>query len=131
VRWLGAFSRRVGARLDGLWWRRRPEADRLGPRIGYERVEEVPDRLEPSTLYVAGEGPWPWAGAMLCPCGCRDVIELNLLEQASPSWNIRQNRDGTITLTPSIWRTKGCGSHFLVRNSRIVWCQLKNGLPTG
>ncbi|MGE3343138.1 MAG: DUF6527 family protein [Vicinamibacterales bacterium] len=34
-----------------------------------------------------------WAAALLCPCGCGDVIELNLVEQASPCWRVRQHRD--------------------------------------
>lgn len=91
------------------------------PRIRYERVEEFPDQLKPSTVYVAGEERYPWAAAMLCPCGCGDVIELNLLEDASPCWMVRQNTDNTITLIPSVWRTRGCRSHFLIRNSRVDW----------
>ncbi|MFX8036043.1 DUF6527 family protein [Acinetobacter baumannii] len=26
------------------------------------------------------------------------------------------------TLSPSIWRSKGCRSHFFVREGLIVWC---------
>jgi hypothetical protein len=26
--------------------------------------------VKPATLYVAGEEAYPWAAAMLCPCGC-------------------------------------------------------------
>ena len=92
-------------------------------RLRYERVEEFPDPLEPSTLYVAGEEPHIWAAAMLCPCGCNDVIQLNLLKQASPSWNVQHHSDGSVSLMPSVWRTKGCRSHFFVRNSRIDWCR--------
>jgi len=42
-----------------------------------------------------------------------------------------ENRDGTITLKPSVWRTKGCRSHFLVRNSRIDWCRSEFGSARG
>jgi hypothetical protein len=43
------------------------------------------------------------------------------LKQERPSWNIRRHPDGTVTVTPSVWRTKGCGSHFIIRKSRIHW----------
>src|SRR5438477_8035918 len=36
-------------------------------RIRYERVEDFPERLQPATLYVAGEEPHMWRAAMLCP----------------------------------------------------------------
>ena len=99
--------------------------------IRYEGVEEFPDRLRPVTLYVAGEEPYVWAAAMLCPCGCGDVIELNLVKHATPRWSVRRNRDGTVTLIPSVWRTKGCRSHFLIRNSRIEWCRWESNTSPG
>lgn len=100
-------------------------------RIRFERVEDFPDRLRPATLYVAGEEPYLWAAAMLCPCGCGDVIELSLLQQASPHWRVERNRDGTLNLVPSVWRTKGCRSHFLIRNSRIDWCLFERNIDPG
>jgi hypothetical protein len=123
VRWFDAVAQTFRTKLDHLrdWTSANRRKD--GPRVRYERVEEFPDRLKTATFYVAGEGPYPWAAAILCPCGCGDVIELNLMEQASPCWSVRQNTDGTITLMPSIWRSKGCRSHFLIRNSRIDWCR--------
>jgi hypothetical protein len=122
------IARSFRRKLVELWRWRRNSSDRR-PRIRYKRVEDFPDPLKHATIYVAGEEPYPWAAAMVCPCGCGDVIELNLLEQASPCWSIRENIDGTITLTPSIWRTKGCRSHFLIRNSRIDWCRSGVGSP--
>jgi hypothetical protein len=100
---------------------------RRGPRLRYERLEEFP--LNPATLYVAGEQPYMWAAALLCPCGCGEVIELNLMELASPRWSVREHRDGSVTLVPSVWRTKGCRSDFLVRHSRIDWCRSNSQSP--
>lgn len=95
-----------------------------GPRIRCERVEDIPEEPQSATLYVAGEEPHLWAAALLCPCGCGDVIHLNLLEQESPCWTIRRHPDGTVSVVPSVWRTKGCRSHFFIRNNRIDWCRL-------
>lgn len=126
MRWLSAFSKKVRGTLDRLRQWSGTKVRRRGPRIHYERVEEFPSQLRSATLYVAGDEHYPWAAALLCPCGCGEVIELNLLEQASPCWSVRKNRDGTVTLIPSVWRTKGCQSHFLIRDSRIDWFRLES-----
>jgi hypothetical protein len=85
-------------------------------------VEDLPDALSPGSVYLAGEGENLWAAAMLCPCGCGEVIELNLLPQVRPRWAVDEHVDGKLTLTPSVWRQKGCRSHFILRDGRIIWC---------
>jgi len=96
----------------------------FGKRVAFRlaRVDEIPDILEDNRLYVAGEGPNVWAAAMLCPCGCGDRIELNLLQQVRPRWQVFEHPIGFVTLKPSVWRRKGCKSHFIVREGRIIWC---------
>ncbi|MCY4231086.1 MAG: DUF6527 family protein, partial [Alphaproteobacteria bacterium] len=37
-------------------------------------------------------------------------------------WHVMRNTDGAVTLHPSVWRKKDCGSHFWLRNGRIRWC---------
>ncbi|WP_436231260.1 DUF6527 family protein [Caballeronia sp. LjRoot29] len=59
---------------------------------------------------------------MICPCGCGEVIELNLLKQARPCWSAEEHPDGTISLVPSVWRQRGCRSHFFLRRGGIEWC---------
>lgn len=86
------------------------------------RVEDFPDALSPGRVYLAGEGDNLWAATMRCPCGCGDVIELNLLPQVRPCWAVDEHADTTLTLTPSVWRQKGCRSHFILKGGRIVWC---------
>jgi len=60
--------------------------------------------------------------AMICPCGCRSVLHMNLLPDERPCWRVTRHDDGTATLHPSVWRKKECGSHFWFRNGRVVWC---------
>jgi hypothetical protein len=59
---------------------------------------------------------------MICPCGCKEVINLNLLKTVRPRWSVKEHPDRTVTLTPSVWRQKGCRSHFFLRRGRIEWC---------
>ncbi|WP_449415896.1 DUF6527 family protein [Ochrobactrum teleogrylli] len=60
---------------------------------------------------------------MRCPCGCSDTIELMILRQARPRWDIKVNKAGQPSLYPSVWRGSGCKSHFWVREGRILWCE--------
>ena len=68
----------IPRQLVGLWHSRKLKPWRA------VRMEEFPDHLEPGKVYLAGEGDNIWAAAMICPCGCGEVIELNLLKQTRP-----------------------------------------------
>ena len=85
------------------------------------RVDDFPTHLERFKVYVAGTKKYPWAAAMLCPCGCGDIIELNLLHEASPSWTVREHLGGSASIRPSVWRTRGCGSHFVIERGHLYW----------
>lgn len=85
-------------------------------------VDEFPDSLRPRTIYIAGELGHLWAASMVCPCGCGDMIQLNLLPQVRPCWQVEAQDDGTVSITPSVWRQQGCRSHFFVRRGCIDWC---------
>lgn len=84
------------------------------------RVDELPDVLKQRSLYLIGDGA-PWSAALLCPCGCRDVIQLSLLHGDSPRWRLSFDGDELPTLVPSIRRTQGCRAHFFLRHGRVVW----------
>ena len=54
-----------------------------------------------------------------CPCGCEDVISLNVDYRAGKSWRLYQGKGNRLSLFPSVWRDTGCLSHFIVRNGEI------------
>lgn len=58
-----------------------------------------------------------------CPCDCGDVISLPLRASHRPRWTALVNAAGEPTLSPSIWRNRGCMSHFWVDAGRIKWCR--------
>lgn len=89
--------------------------------------EDLPDGLRERTLYLVGTDPHFWMAAMLCPCGCGETIELNLAPPARPRWSVRRNPDQTVTVHPSIWRSRGCTSHFWLRGGLITWCPAFTG----
>ena len=86
------------------------------------RIEDVPLMPEKNVMYLVGEGNYLWFVVFLCPCDCGELIQLNLLADASPRWHVTVHVDGSVTLAPSVWRTKGCGSHFFFRNGAVLWC---------
>jgi len=93
------------------------------PRHLAEHVEDDPDVLLTRRVYLIGEGEAPWAAALVCPCGCGAVIKLSLLPTDSPRWSADVDIDGAVTLRPSVWRTKGCRSHFVLWRGRIIWAK--------
>ncbi|MFD1328853.1 DUF6527 family protein [Mycoplana ramosa] len=60
---------------------------------------------------------------MICPCGCRAVLHMNLLPDERPCWRVTRHMDGSTSLHPSVWRQKECKSHFWFRKGRVKWCR--------
>lgn len=99
---------------------------RLGtPPLEAEAVDSTPERPRNDTVYLITDDGVPWSVAMRCPCGCGEMLFMSLLE-GSPRWRVEQHRNGTVSMSPSIWRTSGCRSHFFLKKGLIAWCG-----PTG
>ncbi len=47
-----------------------------------------------------------------CPCGCGDLLRINLSRANKPCWRLRVSRMGKLSIYPSIDRDSGCGAHF-------------------
>jgi hypothetical protein len=90
-----------------------------GRRIGYKYIEDLPEHLEYNLIYIVGEKNYSWMVALKCPCGCRAIVQLNLLKGVFPSWRLSFKR-GLITIKPSILRIVGCRSHFIITKGRII-----------
>ena len=82
----------------------------------------LPRQLKRRTLYIVQEDGFKEQAAMICPCGCKRVLQMNLLPDERPFWQLTEHKDGTASLHPSVWRKKDCGSHFWFRHGRVQWC---------
>lgn len=104
-------------------WRRRLVAA-LTPRRSLKVVEgdTLPQKLPIWNLVVARDGDEDWSVGLRCPCGCGQRLEMMLLSEVKPRWDISVDRRGHVTLHPSVWVREGCKSHFWVRSGKIVWC---------
>lgn len=88
-----------------------------------EVVEEaLPQSPAIKTLYIVQEDGFVEQAAMVCPCGCKRILQMNLIPDERPCWKVTMHDDGTATLNPSVWRKKDCGSHFWFRQGRVQWC---------
>jgi len=129
-RWRQAASRFKPARmwqaarrfdLVRLW---REGHERLRPRWRADFLDSdvLPPKLPARRLVVARDGDELWSVGMLCPCGCREIIELPLIEEADQHWALHVDSRGHASLRPSVWRKTGCRSHFWLRAGRVHWC---------
>jgi hypothetical protein len=112
VRWLGMLYHRAQAR-----------ATNRAPLWFWTRVEEDPDVAAPWRVYLVGEGNGLWKAVFRCPCGCGELIELSLHRVGRPRWIATPHLDGRITLRPSVWRTTGCRSHFILERGRVIFVE--------
>lgn len=90
-------------------------------RITAIRVEELPDKLDSDKVYLAGESDYLWFAAMVCPCGCDQILYMSLMPDQRPMWNVTVHHNGGVSLHPSVWRRVGCKSHFWLKHGHIVW----------
>jgi hypothetical protein len=93
---------------------------RRRPALKIVRADELPDPPLQGVLYIIGERNEDWFAALVCPCRCGSLIELNLVPPGRPCWMLNEGAEGP-TLFPSVWRKTGCRSHFWVRDGRIAW----------
>ena len=91
------------------------------PNYSFTIASDLPEKLEKRGVYILGEPFDPWALALECPCGCRSIIQLNLLREAKPMWEYSISYNRAITIKPSIWKKAGCRSHFFIRRGKIIW----------
>jgi len=108
--------------LTGLWHRvfLKPPTRR---RVKVVEGDTPPDIISGDDLVLAREDDEDWAIAFLCPCGCKDRLELALIPEVKPHWTLKLDDDNFPTLHPSVWRKTGCRSHFWVKGGEITWCE--------
>src|SRR5271156_4058247 len=96
----------------------------LGPRRHLQIIDgdSLPSHLPRRDLVLARDADEDWCVGMRCPCGCGRTIELLVIPEAKPRWDVTVDGKGCPTLSPSVWLQKGCQSHFWLRDGRVQWC---------
>lgn len=83
------------------------------------KVAERPDVPKRGVIYIIGNGEYIWEASMRCPRGCGYQLSMNLQPDLHPHWKITEHLNGSVSLTPSIWRKRGCGCHFFLKQGKI------------
>lgn len=110
--------------LVPISWVIRSLRDWLTPAMRVVEVEGdcLPALIPTNCLIHLIDDGESWSAGMLCPCGCKDILELMLLPVVKPRWDLKVDKRGRPTLSPSVWRTAGCRSHFWLRDGKVKWC---------
>lgn len=114
------------------WWRRlwdvdtaKPLAEELPITFGQVTVDaKTPgdEEIGAGQFHVVVHKGEPYWALFKCPCGCGNVVSLPLRQPHRPRWRWSVDRAGRPSLTPSVWRTSGCHSHFWIEQGRVLWC---------
>lgn len=91
-------------------------------RVRIVEGDSLPAQLPRRAVVLARDDGEDWCVGMRCPCGCGDIIELLVVAEATPRWDLVIDAKGWPSLSPSVWRQKGCRAHFWLRHGRIRWC---------
>ena len=107
--------------LGGLW----RMADYLAPARTLQTIagDSLPPTVPRRDVVLARADGEDWCVGFRCPCGCGRTIELLVIPEAKPRWDVQADTKGRVTLHPSVWLRDGCKSHFFVRKGRIKWCE--------
>ena len=114
VRWLGVYSVQPTPRAPNFY--------KLKLTSFEDRSRAREALNDPRTFVLIGPtGAYKWA-QMKCPCGCGEILAMNLMRSHYPRWEVEVGNEGLFTLSPSV-DSKKCGAHFWVRDGAIVWCE--------
>jgi hypothetical protein len=87
-----------------------------------ERLSNAgPVLQQPGDCVIVERGGARRSLVMSCPCGCGELLPVNLDLRAGKAWRL-YHRYGYWTLFPSIDRETGCRSHFILSRGCIIWC---------
>lgn len=99
--------------IPGRWLRRK--------KVHFSRIEfglDIPQRVEDNTVYISGKLNNEWCASFVCPCGCKEVVHLNLLHGTNPRWSYSIAHE-RISIWPSVRRVVGCHSHYHITDGNV------------
>jgi len=105
-----------------LWWRHLKSRLLPARRLHVVNGDSLPRTLPRRDIVLARDDDGDWCIGMRCPCGCGQTIELMLLREVRPRWDLSIDDRGRPSLRPSVWRQVGCHSHFWLKHGRVQWC---------
>jgi hypothetical protein len=102
------------------WWRPRRRLSAYSGVASLDATTDPAPAVSSGRLVLVGTPERAKWLRFTCPCGCGEVLALNLMPTHHPRWTIDRHGDGTLTVSPSVDAT-ACGSHFWIRRNRVEW----------
>jgi hypothetical protein len=106
---------------DSLWkriFRIPPDYTKVRFATSFRAAKSVGKK---EIVFIGDKSSPKWA-VIKCPCGCGDLIHIDLMGSHTPSWTCQFEKDKTVSFSPSLWvDSSKCGSHFWIRNNRVLW----------
>jgi len=75
------------------------------------------ERLALGVIVVIAASQTPKMLRFFCPCGCCEILTVNLMANVSKAWRVTYNPNRGVSLWPSVWLDGQCQSHFILRNN--------------
>jgi hypothetical protein len=97
--------------------------DLFDPPFRVRYFEDDPERsqLSKKTFGIVGSPSHNKYAHFVCPCGCGEVIVLTSNSKVRPRWIFSVDSLLRPTVRPSVWRTRGCRSHFILARGHVHW----------
>ena len=81
------------------------------------------DSIKPGCIYVVGgQGYKKWA-YFRCPADTKEVIQLSLMQNRRPRWDVSIDSLDRPTVHPSVRQLEGSYAHFWIKKGRVEWCE--------
>jgi hypothetical protein len=115
IRWFLQLFARISQ-----WWRSRRRSNAFSGVEFFDHTVDPASALNARRLVLIGPAEKPKWLRFCCPCGCGEVLALNLMVSHSPRWKVELHPDGTLSASPSVDAT-ACGAHFWIRRNAVKW----------
>lgn len=83
----------------------------------------VPETIRHGFIYVVSEGKYKKWAYLRCPADQNEIIQLSLMPNRRPRWEVTVDALDRPTIYPSIRQLDGSYAHFWIKRGHIEWCE--------
>lgn len=74
-------------------------------------------------IYVVGENGYKKWAYFRCPADEKEIIQLSLMPNRRPRWEVRTDLLQRPTVYPSVRQLDGSYAHFWIKKGAVEWCE--------
>lgn len=82
----------------------------------------TPEDIAPGWVYVVGGPKYQKWAYFRCPTGNGEIIQLSLIPNRRPRWQVNIDWLRRPTIAPSVRQLEGTFAHFWLRKGAVEWC---------